>query len=112
MNGGPDDFEEFYCLAVEWDWGDDTRSNNSADCDPYEPGKSEIKRRYTQEHTYQSSGIGGRSQYSSSDTSDISGSQQGVQMRIRFVLKQKNKTVGSGQTTIQVRPGIRDGGLN
>ena len=33
-------------------------------------------------------------------------------MRIRFVLKQKNKTVGAGQTTIQVRPGIRDGGVN
>ena len=22
------------------------------DCDPYEPGKSEIKRRYVQEHTF------------------------------------------------------------
>lgn len=112
LTGGSDDFEDFYCASIEWDWGDGTTSEVRADCDPYEPGKSEIKRRYTQEHTYQSSGIGGRSQYSSSDTSDISGSQQGVQMRIRFVLKQKNKTVGAGQTTIQVRPGLRDGGVN
>ena len=111
LTGGSNDFEEFYCASVEWDWGDGTTSEVKADCDPYESGKSEIKRRYVQEHIYQSTGIG-RSPYSSSDTSDISGSQQGVQMRIRFVLKQKNKTVGSGQTTIQVRPGIRDGGLN
>ena len=40
VDGGPDDFEEFYCASVEWDWGDDTKSNNAADCDPYEPGKS------------------------------------------------------------------------
>ncbi len=111
LTGGSNDFEEFYCASVEWDWGDGTTSEVKADCDPYEPGKSEIKRRFVQEHIYQSTGMG-RSQYSSSDTSDISGSQQGVQMRIRFVLKQKNKTVGAGQTTIQVRPGIRDGGLN
>ena len=50
VNGGPDDFEEFYCAAIEWDWGDDTRSNKSEDCDPYEAGKSQIKRRFTADH--------------------------------------------------------------
>jgi hypothetical protein len=39
----------------------------------------------------------------------VSNSQQGAQMRIRFILKQKSKTVGSGQTSVQVRPGLRDG---
>lgn len=111
LTGGSDDFEEFYCASVEWDWGDGTTSTSTADCDPYEPGKSEIKRRYVQEHTYQSTGIG-RSPYGSSDQPDISGNQQGVQLRIRFILKQKNKTVGAGQTTIQVRPSFRDGGVN
>src|SRR6266496_1255220 len=41
--GGPDDFEEYYCPTVEWDWGDGTHSESTADCAPYEPGKSEIK---------------------------------------------------------------------
>jgi hypothetical protein len=111
VTGGSNDFEEFYCPSVEWDWGDGTTSTSTADCDPYEAGKSEIKRRYVQEHTYQSTGIG-RTTYSSPDASDMSGNQQPVQLRIRFVLKQKNKTVGAGQTTIQVRPSFRDGGMN
>src|SRR6478672_13471979 len=52
VNGGANDFEEFYCAAVEWEWGDDTRSESSSDCAPYEPGKSEIKRRFTVEHVF------------------------------------------------------------
>ena len=111
VTGGSDDFQDFYCPSVEWDWGDGTTSTATGDCDPYEAGKSEIKRRYVQEHTYQSAGIG-RSTFGSPETSDISGGQQPVQLRIRFLLKQKNKTVGAGQTTIQVRPSFRDGGFN
>jgi hypothetical protein len=108
VTGGSDDFEDFYCASVEWDWGDGTTSQSKEDCDPYEAGKSQIKRRYTQEHTYRSASMS-TSPFASSDTSDVSNSQQGVQMRIRFMLKQKNKTVGSSQTTVQVRPGLRDG---
>jgi hypothetical protein len=107
VTGGSDDFEDFYCASVEWDWGDGTTSQSKEDCDPYEAGKSQIKRRYTQEHTYRSSIS--TSPFGSSDTSDVSNSQQGAQMRIRFILKQKSKTVGSGQTSVQVRPGLRDG---
>jgi hypothetical protein len=88
VNGGPDDFEEFYCASVEWDWGDDTKSNNTADCDPYEPGKSEIKRRFTIDHTYNIAG----------------------EYRVEFRLKQKNKVVGRGSADVKVRPGIRDPG--
>src|SRR5471030_45116 len=36
--GGANDFEEFYCSAIEWEWGDGT--------------KSEFKRRYTVEHVF------------------------------------------------------------
>jgi hypothetical protein len=47
LTGGANDYEEFYCTAVEWEWGDGTKSESSSDCAPYEAGKSEIKRRFT-----------------------------------------------------------------
>src|SRR5262245_21169024 len=52
LKGGPDDFEEYYCPAVEWDWGDGTRSENSSDCDPFEAGVSQITRRFSKTHVY------------------------------------------------------------
>lgn len=88
LKGGTDDFEEFYCPSIEWTWGDDTRTEQSADCDPYQAGKSEIQRRYTTSKIFQTAG----------------------EYRVEFRLKQKNKVVGSGSTTVQVRPGVRDGG--
>src|SRR5471032_2018318 len=50
--GGANDFEEYYCSAVRWEWGDGTTSESSSDCAPYEAGKSEIKRRFTVEHVF------------------------------------------------------------
>jgi hypothetical protein len=88
LKGGADDYEEFYCASVEWDWGDDTRSETKADCDPYEAGKSEIKRRFTIDHTYNFAG----------------------DYRVEFRLKQKNKIVARGSADVKVRPGVRDGG--
>src|SRR3954466_15444476 len=41
--GGPNDYEEFYCPTVEWDWGDGTQSESTNDCAPFESGKTEIK---------------------------------------------------------------------
>ena len=35
LKGGDDDFEEYYCGSVEWDWADGTRSESSDDCEPY-----------------------------------------------------------------------------
>src|SRR6267154_4104518 len=52
LNGGPNDAEDYYCPTVEWDWGDGTTSETTSDCDPYEPGKSEIRRRYTIDHVF------------------------------------------------------------
>src|SRR5215470_17019895 len=52
LNGGPNDSEDFYCPTIEWDWGDGTKSESMSDCDPYEPGKSEIRRRFTTDHVF------------------------------------------------------------
>ena len=99
VKGGANDYEDFYCASVEWDWGDDTKSENESDCDPYEAGKSEIKRRYVQEHTFRS------------PTTDPSGAPTGpTQFRVRFNLKQKNKVVGSGQTVVELRSGVGQAG--
>src|SRR5262249_38067577 len=51
MTGGTNT-DQLYCLAVEWEWGDGTKSEQSADCEPYEAGKTEIRRHFTAEHTY------------------------------------------------------------
>jgi hypothetical protein len=86
LTGGANDFQEFYCPAIEWDWGDDTRSEKSDDCAPYESGKSEIKRRFTVEHMYQRAG----------------------NYRISFRMKRRDKIVGAATTNVQIRPGLRD----
>ena len=101
VKGGPDDYEDFYCASVEWDWGDDTKSENKADCDPYEAGKSEIKRRYVMEHTFRNVGT------TNLPGGGVSASEQPpVQLRVKFSLKQKNKVVGTGQTVIELRQGV------
>src|SRR3954447_21280847 len=71
MTGGPSDTDEYYCPGVEWEWGDDTRSTDAADCDPFVAGKSEIKRRFTADHVYRSAG----------------------EYRVQFRLKRKDKTL-------------------
>ena len=54
--GGANDFEEYYCPTISWDWGDDTTSESTVDCEPYEAGKSEIKRRFTVQHIFRQEG--------------------------------------------------------
>jgi len=100
LKGGDNDYRDFYCASVEWDWGDDTKSENTIDCDPYEPGKSEIKRRYVMEHTFRSQSLGVSAVDPSGNPNPT------IQYRVRFSLKQKNKTVGSGHTTVEIRNGI------
>jgi hypothetical protein len=56
FKGGDDDFQEYYCAAIEWNWGDGTVSQAANDCDPYESGVSQIRRRFTQSHTYKRPG--------------------------------------------------------
>jgi hypothetical protein len=82
--GGTDDFEEYYCPGIEWDWGDDTTSESTSDCEPYAAGKSQIKRRYTVQHQFRRAGT----------------------YKLYFHLKSRDRVLGSGTTTLQVQPGV------
>ena len=85
--GGANDYEEFYCPTVEWDWGDGTQSESRADCEPYQSGKSEIKRRFTVEHVFRAGNY-----------------------QVAFRLKRRDKAVASATTAIQVQGGAADFG--
>src|SRR5882724_7276666 len=56
LTGGSNDFEEFYCPTVRWEWGDMSSSESTMDCPPYEAGKTEIKRRFTVDHKFERAG--------------------------------------------------------
>lgn len=87
VRDGSDDYAEFYCATVEWDWGDGTISENTTDCEPYEAGKSQIQRRFTADHVYRQAGA----------------------YRIAFRLKQKTRQVGGATVSVQVRSGAGEG---
>jgi hypothetical protein len=87
LTGGSDDFEEYYCPSIEWEWGDDTKSESTTDCEPYESGKSQIKRRYTTQHQFPRPGS----------------------YRVYIHLKQRDKILASANAMVQVQPGL--GGL-
>ena len=42
VKGGPNDYADFYCPTVQWDWDDGTISETSDDCEPVRSGKSTI----------------------------------------------------------------------
>jgi hypothetical protein len=88
VKGGPDDYEQLYCASVEWDMGDGNKSSERADCEPYEAGKSQIKRRYVKDQVFNIPG----------------------DYRVQLLLKQKDKVVAVGRTTVKIQPGLRDGG--
>ena len=85
LTGGPDDFKEYYCPVIEWDWGDGTISENSSDCEPYEAGKSTLKRRFTAQHVFNMAGT----------------------FKIRLILKRNDKTLVATNTQVRIRPGGR-----
>jgi hypothetical protein len=85
LTGGTNDYEEFYCPTVEWDWGDGTQSESTIDCEPYQPGKSEIKRRFTVEHVFKAGNH-----------------------KVMFRLKRHDKPLTAATVQIQVQPGLRD----
>ena len=86
LTGGTDAEEELYCPEAEWDWGDGTYSSATQDCEPFEAGKSEVRRHWTSEHTYETQG----------------------NYRLQLSLKRGKKSIVAGNTTVQVRPGARD----
>ena len=81
LRGGSDDYEDFYCASVEWDWDDDTTSESTPDCDPYEAGASSIRRRFSTRHRFE---YGGRYQ-------------------VRFLLKKRDDTVAAARTVVELR---------
>lgn len=86
LKGGADDSGELYCPSLEWDWGDGTRSESNADCEPFEAGKSTVQRRFTASHTFNLAG----------------------NYRVQLRLRRGNKTVLGGNVSVQVKPGLRD----
>ena len=83
LRGGADDWEEFYCASIEWDWDDDTRSESTPDCDPYEAGTSRIRRRFSMRHRFE---YGGR-------------------YEVRFRLLNRDDPVASARTIVELRGG-------
>ena len=81
--GGADDYEDYYCPTIEWDWGDDTRSESTVDCEPYEAGKSQIRRRFTVEHVFRRAGA----------------------FKVFFRMKRRDKAIANQSVNIQIRPG-------
>jgi hypothetical protein len=86
LKGGSNETDDYYCPSVEWDWGDDTRSESTVDCEPFQAGTSTIQRRWTASHTFTTGGT----------------------YRIVLRLKRSNKVVATGNTQVQVRAGLRD----
>lgn len=85
LEGGSDHDQTYYCPSVEWNWGDGTTSEASADCEPYQQGKSEIDRHYFIRHTYQNAG----------------------RYRVALSLKKKDgKRLTTASTEVIVRPGL------
>ena len=86
LRGGSNDYADFYCASVEWEWADGTMSESASDCAPYEAGKSVIVRNYSAEHTYRQAGS----------------------YRVVFRLKQKTRQVAAANATVTVRGGAGD----
>ena len=87
LKGGSDDHEDFYCPTIEWEWGDGTVSTAETDCNPYEAGKSQIKRRYTVEHQFKNPG--------------------GFKISLR--LKKGTRVAAMANAVVQVRAGLGPG---
>lgn len=80
-----DDIEDYYCLAVEWDFDDGAKSTHAADCAPYSPGAT-IDRRFTAEHRFERAG----------------------NYDVRVTLKRSDKVLKKGSVRVTVRPGVAD----
>jgi nucleoid-associated protein YgaU len=82
---GGDDSEDYYCLAVEWDFDDGAKSTHGADCAPYQAGAT-IERRFTAEHRFERAG----------------------NYDVRVTLKRSDKVLKKGSVRVTVRPGLAD----
>ncbi len=87
LTEGANDYQDYYCPKIEWIWGDGTQSESGEDCEPYEAGKSEIRRRYSADHNFRSDLMSGG----------------GGSYDIIFRMKQGSKIVLSLRQTIKVQ---------
>ena len=86
LNGGANDFEEFYCAAVEWEWGDDTQVEY---CRPTANRTRRARAR------------------SSGGSPPITSIERPGDYRIQFRLKQKDKPIAVGEHVGQDPAGPR-----
>ena len=80
---GGEDSEDFYCLAIEWDWDDGSKSLQDSDCEPYESG-TKIERRFSSAHYYSRAG----------------------NYNIRAALKSQEKVIATNAFRLIVRQGL------
>ena len=90
VRGGADDYADFYCPSIEWDWGDGTVSGNSGGAiynlrASRQEWKS-IRRRYSIEHVFRQPGS----------------------FQVFFRIKQRDRVIAASSGNVQVRPGVRD----
>jgi hypothetical protein len=76
---GGEDSEEFYCPAVEWDWGDGSRSMREGDCPPFDEG-TRIARTYSVLYRYHEAG----------------------DFRVRLTLRRAGRAVASATVSVRV----------
>jgi hypothetical protein len=88
LKGGTGVNEDFYCPTVEWDWGDGTISQSSADCEPFQPNKSEIQRSYVTQHVYKTGG----------------------EYTVKLLLKKAEKVVATATASLNISRAIDEGG--
>jgi hypothetical protein len=82
---GGGDLEEFYCLELEWDFDDGTKSTREADCAPFAEG-TPIERRFSVEHVFKRAG----------------------NYNVTVTMRRGSRTVKKGSVRVTVRPGVSD----
>jgi hypothetical protein len=82
---GGDDVEEYYCPALEWEWGDGGRSAHESDCAPYQAG-APFDRRYTAEHGFRQAG----------------------DYNVKVIMRRAGRVLATANARIAVRPGVGD----
>jgi len=83
---GGDELEDYYCPALEWDWGDGERSQSEADCEPFAPGAS-FERRFSAHHDYRRAG----------------------EYNVRLVLRRAHRQIAAASTNVVVQGGFAGG---
>jgi hypothetical protein len=86
LKGGTPESEDLYCPTVEWDWGDGTISQASADCEPFQPNKSDIQRSFSTQHIYKTGG----------------------EYQVKLLLKKAEKVVVEAATSLNISRAINE----